>query len=144
MPAGGYQPPANPAAVSGPGALSQRTDGGPAPAPQLAVSGLPYGDNGPLNQSMTGLPSAQQGMPPAMQGGGAPQPPQQITPLSAPSQYPDEPISHGAPFGPGPNTLSGGPSQQGYQLTDLLGRMLGNDISGRLEDMYLNAEKNSL
>ena len=26
---GGYQAPTNPAAISGPGALSQRTDGGP-------------------------------------------------------------------------------------------------------------------
>jgi hypothetical protein len=77
------------------------------------------------------------------QGGGQPQPPQPIVPLSAPTQFPSEPISHGAPFGPGPNTLSG-PAPQGYQLTDLLGRMLGNDISGRLEDMYLAAEKNGL
>lgn len=28
--AGGYRQPADPASVSGPGALSQRTDGGPA------------------------------------------------------------------------------------------------------------------
>lgn len=143
MPSGGWHPPENPAAVSGPGGLSQRTDSQP-----LAVSGLAYGENGALNQQMTGLPNGQMPSAPTAQiqgggaPGGAPQPPQILSP-SAPSQYPQEPISHGAPFGPGPNSLPG-PAPQGYQLTDLLGRMLGNDISGRLEDMYLNAEANGL
>ena len=41
MAAGGYQQPTNPAPVSGPGALSQRTDGAGQPAQYM--SGLPYG-----------------------------------------------------------------------------------------------------
>ena len=42
---GGYQAPTNPAPVSGPGALSQRTDGGPADSQAAQyVSGLPYGE----------------------------------------------------------------------------------------------------
>ena len=39
---GGYRAPSNPAPVSGPGALSQRTDGG-ATQPATYISGLPYG-----------------------------------------------------------------------------------------------------
>ena len=41
MAAGGYQQPTNPAPVSGPGALSKRTDGAGQPAQYM--SGLPYG-----------------------------------------------------------------------------------------------------
>jgi len=39
---GGYREPSNPAPVSGPGALSQRTDGGPTQGAKY-ISGLPYG-----------------------------------------------------------------------------------------------------
>jgi len=138
MASGGYHPPASPAPVSGPGALSQRTD-----APPLAVSGLAYGSNGPLNQQMSGLPNGQAPNVPPMNPPGGPQSPSgaQILPPSAPTTLPNQPISHGAPFGPGPNSV---PGQQPYTLTDILGRMLGNDIAGRLEDVYLNAEKNGL
>ncbi len=38
---GGYRAPSSPAPVSGPGALSQRTDGGPTQGAKY-VSGLPY------------------------------------------------------------------------------------------------------
>ena len=40
---GGYRTPSNPAPVSGPGALSQRTDGGPTQGATY-ISGLPYGE----------------------------------------------------------------------------------------------------
>ena len=39
---GGYRKPENPAPSSGPGALSQRTDGGPAQGAKY-IPGLPYG-----------------------------------------------------------------------------------------------------
>ena len=40
---GGYRTPSNPAPVSGPGSLSQRTDGGPRQV-QAEMSGMPYGE----------------------------------------------------------------------------------------------------
>ena len=75
---GGQRTPTNPAPVSGPGALSQRTDGplhGPVPTP---------------------MPG------PAPSGGGPAIPdPSQLTPFGAPTQRPDEPLSAGLSGGPG-------------------------------------------
>jgi hypothetical protein len=85
---GGYQKPSNPAPVSGPGAMSQRTDGGPGdPQPQRWVPTSDYGGATEM--------AAIQGQAP-MAGSTKP------IPLDAPTQHPDEPITAGAPFGPGP------------------------------------------
>ncbi len=81
---GGYRRPSNPAPVSGPGALSQRTDGG---VPQMDVSGLPYGENGALNDVQGAAPM---GRPPT-----GPPPMSPPTPLGAPSQRPSEPVTAG-------------------------------------------------
>lgn len=123
---GGYRAPANPAPVSGPGALSARTDG----VPNGQVSGLAYGENGALNAQAASAPMAQ-----------APAGPQ-ITPLDAPSQFSDEPVTAGSPLGPGPGpeVLSGRPTK----ITDLLARLLGDDINGDLEELYLTAESQGL
>jgi len=118
MPAGGYQQPSKPAVQSGPGALSQRTDGGPA-SKQTAryVAGGDYGDGG--------LMGIQQGAPmsatPSLSGapqGGQPQMAQsqdQVVPLTAPTQRPNEPITSGADSGTGPNMASLGLPPQGQQ-----------------------------
>jgi hypothetical protein len=103
-PNGGYREPNNPAPVSGPGQLSQRTDGGPQQV-QADMSGMPYGENAEFNtmQSMAPMsasPSARSPRASAQQaksaGGGM-----SATPLFAPTQRPDEPVTAGAPFGPG-------------------------------------------
>lgn len=93
---GGYERPRNPAAVSGPGKFSRRTDGAPSEdsMKQAAryVSGGEYGDG----QEMMAI---QQGAPMAA----APETPRRsVTPLSAPTERPDEPVTAGAPVGPGP------------------------------------------
>ena len=91
---GGYQAPANPAPTSGPGALSQRTDGGPADTQAAQyVSGLPYGEGQALMQMQGAAPMAAAPQMPAS----AP-----IVPLNAPTQRPDEPVTAGADAGPGP------------------------------------------
>jgi hypothetical protein len=124
---GGYRAPSNPAPVSGPGALSKRTD-----TPELRVSGLPYGENGAVNSAAA-----------SVQGGSAAPvaPAPAIVPLSAPTSRPDEPITAGAPFGPGP-----GPSrpQRQTRLTEMLSMLLGDDISGQIEELYLEAEAQGL
>jgi hypothetical protein len=93
-------PPQNPAGVSGPGALSKRTDGGPA----QALRDLPnakYGENSQFQSlqqgaSLSASPSPQGQAQPAP--GGSPQelPPNplasQVTPLSAPTARPNYPI----------------------------------------------------
>lgn len=92
MAAGGYQPPANPAPVSGPGALSQRTDGGPGQAPmQLPDAG--YGQQAEFQALQAGAPMAAQPGPP---------PPG----LMDPTSRPNEPLTTGVPTGPGANSLA--------------------------------------
>lgn len=107
MARGGYQRPTSPAPVSGPGALSQRTDGGPAEKqPIRNITGLPYGEG----QMMTNL----QGMAPMEAAPSTPSPrgasmsamPSPVIPLNAPSQMPDQPVTYGADAGPGPGLAS--------------------------------------
>lgn len=72
---GGKRTPAKPAAVSGPGALSQRTDGG-AGQPIRSIPGQNYGQGVALENQQAAAPmqAGPQGQPVAG-GGGGPQPP---------------------------------------------------------------------
>ena len=103
---GGYQRPTNPAPVSGPGSMSQRTDGGPG-SKQAAryVAGMPYGEGAEFMdiQSMAPMEASQ----PTPSAAGAASEvrqaaAQELTPLSAPSMRPNEPITAGVPLGAGP------------------------------------------
>ena len=89
MARGGYRQPSNPAPVSGPGALSQRTDGGATQAGMVAPGGE-YGER----QELEGMQAAA-----AMQGGGGGA--ADLVPINAPSAMPDQPITAGAPIGAG-------------------------------------------
>ena len=87
MPAGGYQAPRKPAPVSGPGSLSERTDG----VPGQAIQDLPnagYGEQKDFQQIQKSAKMAKAPMP-------------KITPLDAPTERPGEPITEGNPMGPG-------------------------------------------
>lgn len=86
---GGYRRPSEPAAASGPGALSQRTDGGATSQPQMVASGGAYGDRKAMEEIQAGADMA--AAPPA------PRPPG----LLDPTAYPEEPITAGAAMGPG-------------------------------------------
>lgn len=95
QPRGGYQPPANPAAVSGPGALSRRTDG------RQPVRDLPdaaYGEQATFRQDQQGAPMAQAAGPPSV----SPADLSNVMPLNAPTMRPSEPVTAGADAGPGP------------------------------------------
>lgn len=101
MARGGYRQPGNPAPVSGPGALSKRTDGGPG-QPVRTPSGGAYGDRQALDQMQQAAPLS------ASPGGdvGSPQPAADVSAnvvgLDAPTQMPDTPVTAGAPSGEGP------------------------------------------
>lgn len=106
--AGGYQPPANPAPVSGPGALSQRTDGGPS-QPRMQLPDAAYGEQAQFQADQAGAPMAmEQGVP-----AGPP-----VPGLMGPTARPDEPVTAGVPTGAGPNRLAGAPDvfQQDMQM----------------------------
>lgn len=98
---GGKRTPRNPAPVSGPGSMSRRTDGA---QPARYTSGMPYGDGQDFYDLQTSARMNESGpaVQPAVRSQGPAAPPQQVTPLFAPTERPDEPITAGAPFGPGP------------------------------------------
>ena len=106
---GGYRQPSNPAPVSGPGALSRRTDGQGA----RYMAGGEYGEGQEMMDLQTSAPMSREPSAPRpsrARGRGAGQIVEEgmrPTPLFAPTERPDEPITAGAPFGPGP-----GPAQR--------------------------------
>ena len=103
MASGGLHQPTNPAAVSGPGALSQRTDG--APQPNMQLPNAKYGEQKDFQSIQGGAPmgSPAGATPPA---GGAPV--QMPTEFGAPTQNPNEPVTAGAAagLGAGPDALN--------------------------------------
>jgi hypothetical protein len=132
---GGYMQPSNPAPVSGPGALSQRTDGGAvegmsAPATQgpKYMPGLGYGKGG---QNMANQQSA------PMAGNPVPSMPAP-TPLSAPTSFPNEPITHGIDAGPGAGSsaLPGLPSYGPPTASNVMRKIAQNDPTGEAEMVY--------
>jgi hypothetical protein len=127
---GGYRRPSNPAPVSGPGAMSQRTDTGQG---ARYMAGGEYGEGQEMMDLQTSAPMSKApevrpsrgraAQVPAPQGPG-------VTPLFAPTERPDEPITAGAPFGPGP-----GPQAQqrpAGRLAETLGKLAQSDDSGTL------------
>ncbi len=106
---GGYRRPANPAAVSGPGSLSARTDGGPGKNNgRQAIAALPdagYGEQAEFRGAQAGAPiqkvaAPSSGAPGGVPSGGSPLPP----PLDAPTGRTDEPVTSGVDVGAGPGS----------------------------------------
>lgn len=98
---GGVRQPRNPAPVSGPGAMSKRTDGGPA-QPARYMSGGDYGDGQEMMSLQQSAPMAASPAPQTQaQWAGGQQGPPAPTPLDAPTERPDEPLTHGSPMGAG-------------------------------------------
>lgn len=99
---GGKRTPAKPAAVSGPGALSARTDGGPTVGALDQLSSGKYGETQALNQVAGGAPVAASGpsvgsqaLAGALSQGGLN--------FGAPSAQPNTPVTAGSQYGPGPD-----------------------------------------
>lgn len=96
MAKGGYRKPNNPAPVSGPGALSRRTDGGAGSKQAMKeIRTGKYGESKAIMEQQQGAPLA-----------GNPTPsPQMAVPkvagLMEPTQRPSEPVTQGMPFGAG-------------------------------------------
>lgn len=126
---GGYRQPMNPAPVSPPGALSQRTDGGAIDGmtqPAQRYSGFAYGENKALEDQQAGAPMM--GMPSFAD----------IVPLSAPSVRPDEPLTSGINFGDGPGreAMRGLVPNRGSSLVDTIKHLAQFDPSGDAELIY--------
>lgn len=103
---GGHRTPAHPAAASGPGALSQRTDGGPATQGQMLASGGAYGDRKAMTEIQGGAPMQGTAPAPGAPGGG---PTAEMLPnLADPTGRPDEPVTAGADAGAGIGSQAAG------------------------------------
>lgn len=98
---GGDRVPERPAAASGPGALSQRTDGQAA----RYVKNLEYGEGKKLLDTQNAAPMAEapDASAAAAAAGKAAKRAASEPPLMAePTMRPDEPVTAGSPLGPGP------------------------------------------
>lgn len=93
---GGKRTPKNPAAVSGPGKLARRTDGGPGQPVRLAPAEF-HGQRQQMTQLQQAAPMAAGTEPPP----GAGLPPFAGQAFRTPTDRPGEPVTAGAPFGPG-------------------------------------------
>jgi len=143
---GGYRKPTHPAPVSGPGKYSRRTDGGPAQvmsaAPDQAYGAqkaqldaqrvAPMAGTAPLPAPATPGAGSEGGMP-AYSGPA----------FNAPSQRPDEPVTHGVDIGPGAGSDILGlpnPGQGTGQMTALLQRYASTDTTGILGTLFQAAQ----
>ncbi len=117
---GGYRKPEHPAAVSNPGAGSARTDGGPGHPKAMDMPNAKYGEAADFGQIQSGAALGASGMTGGAPQGGAPQ--QMPTPLHAPSQNPDQPVTAGADAGAGPGSGVLGLPQAGTDREDLIKR----------------------
>jgi hypothetical protein len=147
---GGYRKPANPAPVSGPGKYSRRTDGGPAQSIST-VPDQPYGAQTQQKAEQRTAPMAGTAPLPTPAPVSQPSPEASLPPyqggaFNAPSARPGEPVTAGAPMGPGPGpeVLSApvaAPAGQGDgSMTQLLTRYAATDTTGVLAKLLMAAQ----
>ncbi len=95
---GGYRAPSNPSPVPMPGAMSGRTDGGPADTqPMRSLPNAGYGEAANFDAIQGGAPMA---------GNATPMP--EVVPIGADSRRPEEPVTAGMPFGEGVGPTAAG------------------------------------
>ena len=131
MASGGYRQPNNPAPVSGPGMLSKRTDGGAIDGmtqPVKDYTGGEYGNNKSMREQQEGASMFAEPTTPMPK----------VTPLGAPTEFPDQPDSHGASWDPNTPGLDTSfvQSIQPLSPTSVAYKNMQADTSGRWEAIY--------
>ena len=127
------------AGAAGPGKFSVRTDG-------LNLPSAAYGEGVQTQAIKQGAPLAKtpdvRGATPTEVRQAASQAP--ITPLFAPTQRPDEPITAGIAMGagPGPEVLGMRPQQE--TLSQLLAKLVPYDTNGEISALYEQAVSRGL
>lgn len=130
MPKGGYRPtapqndPSNISALGGDGQSGRNTQ------PARYIPGLPYGQGQATMEQQTSAPMAAAPATPTM-------PDMPITPLMAPTERPDEPITAGIDIGEGPGSeVMFDRQPQVTTLTDTMRNLIRFDPSGDTELIY--------
>lgn len=132
---GGYRAPSNPAAVSGPGALSKRTDGGPT-QPAKYISGMPYGQGQETYSNQVAAPMAGNTMGASATGDSGLVQMEMPTELMAPTSRPTEPITSGIDTGDGPGSEALNLPGQRASLAATLQKLIQYDPTGEAELAY--------
>ncbi len=129
---GGYQRPANPAPVSGPGALARRTDGGNGEQTVAALPDAQYGDAKAFAQSQQDAPlSASASRPP-------------VTPFGAASTKPGEPVTSGVDIGAGPGSeavVAARTGAVGGQIAAALSKLAAVSSSEGVAKLLMEAQR---
>lgn len=122
------------AGAAGPGKFSVRSDG-------MQLPSAAYGEGVETQAIKSGAPMARtpdvRGMPASEVRQAAAQTP--VTPLFAPSQRPDEPVTSGIPMGDGPGPEVLGVMQRPESLSAVLAQMLPFDTNGEIAALYEQA-----
>jgi hypothetical protein len=116
------------AGASGPGKFSKRTD----------LPSAYYGEGVETSAIKSGAPLAST---PDVRPSQAPAVPAQeaVTPLFAPTQRPEEPITAGVAVGAGPGPEALTMAKSAEKLSDTLAKMLPYDETGEVEILYQRA-----
>ena len=122
------------AGAAGPGKFSKRTDGLSFQSPEYGagVEQAAIKAGAPLAKTPDVRPTSltEQGMAPSQQP---------VTPLFAPSQRPDEPITAGIAMGPGPGPEVMGARPIQIKTSDTLAKLLPFDDTGEIAILYQEA-----
>ena len=119
------------AGASGPGKFSKRTD--------MALGSTSYGEGAETAALNTAAPKSKTRGSADDVGGRPANPLTPVTPLFAPSQRPDEPITAGIDLGEGPGSSALMMSKINVRLSDSLVQMLPFDTTGEIAVLYQNA-----
>lgn len=121
---------------SGPGAFSKRTDVG---TPEMKLGSIAYGEGKDTAAIKSGAPLAKTGDVTASQAPNVPMQQPEVTPLFAPSQRPNEPITAGVDVGAGPGSAALIMGKSAEKLSDTLAKMLPYDTDGSIAILYQDA-----
>ena len=122
------------AGAAGPGKFSKRTD--------MDMGSIAYGEGVETAAIQAGAPMATTpDVRPTSRSamGMAPSQVERVTPLFAPSERPDEPITSGIPLGEGPGPEILGMRQNPESLSNILAQMLPYDTNGEIAVLYEQA-----
>jgi hypothetical protein len=119
------------AGASGPGKFSKRTD--------MSLGSTSYGEGGETAALNTAAPKSKTRGVADDVGGRPANPLTPVTPLFAPSQRPEEPITSGIDMGDGAGSSALMMSKINVRLSDSLAQMLPFDTTGEIAVLYQNA-----